>query len=56
MKYEYIIINKQDGSVEDIFPTRSMARDMKNRLKEHCLVDAKIIQNKYELKSSKEVR
>ena len=56
MKYEYIIINKQDGSVEGILPTRSMARDMKNCLKEDFLVDTKIIQNKYELKSSREVR
>lgn len=56
MKYEYIIINKQDGSVEDILPTRSMARDMKNCLKEDFLVDTKIIQNRYKLESSKEVR
>ena len=56
MKYEYIIINKQDGSVEDILPTRSMARDMKRGLKEDFLVDTKIVQNVYKLQSSKEVR
>lgn len=55
-RYEYIIINKQDGSVEDILPTRSMARNMKNCLKEDFLVDTKIIQNRYKLESSKEVR
>lgn len=55
-RYEYIIINKQDGSVEDILPTREMARNMKQHLKHDFYVDTKIIQNRYKLESSKEVR
>ena len=54
--YEYVVVNKDDGAVEDILPTREMARSMKQHLKQDYFVNTKIIQNKYELKSTKEVR
>lgn len=55
-KYEYVVVNKDDGAVEDVLPTREMARSMKQHLKQDYFVNTKIIQNKYTLETSKEVR
>lgn len=55
-KYEYVVVNKDDGAVEDVLPTREMARSMKHYLKQDYFVNTKIIQNKYTLETSKEVR
>lgn len=55
-KYEYVVVNKDDGVVEDVLPTREMARSMKQHLKQDYFVNTKIIQNVYKLQSSKVVR
>lgn len=55
-KYEYVVVNKDDGAVEDVLPTREMARSMKHYLKQDYFVNTKIIQNVYKLETSKEVR
>ena len=55
-KYEYVVVNKDDGTVEDVLPTREMARSMKHYLKQDFFVNTKIIQNVYKLETSKEVR
>lgn len=54
-KYEYEIVDKTDGFVEDVLPTRAMAREEKRAWKSDG-VDVKIVQKTYELRSVKVVR
>ena len=53
VKYEYDIVS--DNEVLDRASTRQEARDLKN-FEKLCGYNVKIIQNKYELKTSREVR
>lgn len=55
VKYDYLIVNKQDGEVFDILRTRKDARYEKNLHKGRGY-DVKIIQQKYQHIESKEVR
>ena len=57
-RYEYDVV----GMAADGYPVygsaynRQNARDIKKQLKDYGCNDVKIIQNKYELKTSREVR